>query len=580
MNKVPAKQIYLLFIIIVGIIALSVYSTYALFTFESSTTDIVTIHTPKSLTISQNVYEYQQIKIEPNAITTTDIDIYNPFDYQICYSVWYKIIGDTDVENKIQIFEKTNKNLKTSGVVEPNASVELTIAIINDNDSQVKINLGTIGASQKEGSCSLNLDEDKDIIDSSYENINILTTTLLENKDKSIDLDENYLIYQNITQPLTFKYTDSIYVSTEFTYQNEIFTLTEAEKLTLEEYTNKYNLSLAGKYFCLEDSSCKILYKITNMEKITNKDDNNNEKDDIYNITKYDKLIGYSEGTNGLRNVNEKDYVFYGDNPNNFIYYNCDSPDNLESCELWRIVGFFYDEETKLYSTKIVRNESIGKYQFDYKMIEDINESTNDWTNSTLNKYLNEEYKLKNNYNIFINEYTQPLEIIPDLETDIKNIKSKDSNITSTINLLNLSDYLYASSCEKNKINEYTEKCLTNNWLNNAEIPLEWTLTSKEVTKPILPEIDNELPNNIENEDENIVVTPSDEIEDNTDGSLETEPPIEEETRLIQYVYASGQNITEVDINESLDIRPVVFLKPRMILLAGDGSFTSPYVIK
>ena len=56
MNKLPTKQIYLLFIIIVGIITLSVYSTYALFTFESSTDDIVSIHTPKSLKISENIY--------------------------------------------------------------------------------------------------------------------------------------------------------------------------------------------------------------------------------------------------------------------------------------------------------------------------------------------------------------------------------------------------------------------------------------------------------------------------------------------------------------------------------------------
>ena len=91
MNKLPTKQIYLLFIIIVGIIALSVYSTYAIFTFESSTSDIVSIHTPKSLQISENIYEYQQVVVEPNTIATTDIDIYNTFDYEVCYSIWYKI---------------------------------------------------------------------------------------------------------------------------------------------------------------------------------------------------------------------------------------------------------------------------------------------------------------------------------------------------------------------------------------------------------------------------------------------------------------------------------------------------------
>lgn len=579
MNKVPAKQIYLLSIIIVGIIALSVYSTYALFTFESSTTDIVSIHTPKSLTISENVYEYQQIVIEPNTITTTNIDIYNSFDYEICYSVWYKIIGDNDIRSKIQIFEQTNENLKTSGVIAPTTNVNITIVVINDNDSQVKINLGTIGASQKEGSCSLNLDDDKEIIDSSYENIAILTTTLLEEKDNPTQVDANYLTYKDITDTMTFKNTDSIYVSNEFTYDNELFTLTEGEKLTLQEYVNKYNLAISDKYFCLNNKQCNILYKITNLEKVENLDD---DKDDIYNLTKYDKLIGYSKGTNGLRLVNDKDYVYYGDNPNNFIYYNCENSDNLDTCELWRIVGFFYDEETKSYNTKIVRNDSIGKYQFDYKMVDNINESTNNWNASTLNKYLNEEYKLKNDYNIYIEKYTQLLERIPNLETDVKNMKVKEENISSNINLLNLSDYLYTSVCDKNKINEYTGECLINNWLNNIEISSEWTLSSKEVEEPILPDEDTETEteNNNAPTDENQTETPNEDAENTTDESLETESSVEENNYVINYIYTIGKNISEVDVNESLDVRPVVYLKSRMILLDGNGSLSSPYVVK
>lgn len=573
MNKVPAKQIYLLSVIIVGIIALSVYSTYALFTFESATTNVVSIHTPKSLTITENVYEYQQIEVEGNTIATTDIDVYNPFDYQICYSVWYKIVGNDNVKENIQIFEKTSSNLKTSGLIEPNTNIKLTIAIINDNDNSVKINLGTIGASQKEGSCALNLEDDKEIIDSSYENINILTTKLLEAKDNKVELDANYLTYQNITKTMSFKNNDTIYVSTEFKYENEMFTLTNGEKLTLQEYVNKYNLVLSDKYFCLNSTQCNILYKITNIEKITN---SNNENDVIYNITKYDKLIGYSKGTNGLRLVNNKDYIYYGDNPNNFIYYNCDNSDNLDTCELWRIVGFFYDEETKQYNTKIIRNDSIGKYQFDYKMLENVNESKNNWTESTLNKYLTENYKLKNNYNTFINKYSQPLERIPNLEVDVKNLNIKDEEITSNISLLNLSDYLYTSSCVKNKVNEYTGTCLTNNWLNNIEISKEWTLTAKEVEEPILTEEDTD----IENPDETEIEIPNEEIENIPDESTENTEPVEENNYIINYVYSIGNNISEIDVNESLDVRPVVFLKPRMILLTGDGSLSSPYVIK
>ena len=84
MNKLPTKQIYLLIIIIVGIIALSIYSTYAIFTFEGSTSNIVSLYTPNSLKINESVSEYQQVTVDASSYTTTDIDIYNTHDYEVC----------------------------------------------------------------------------------------------------------------------------------------------------------------------------------------------------------------------------------------------------------------------------------------------------------------------------------------------------------------------------------------------------------------------------------------------------------------------------------------------------------------
>ena len=229
MNKLPAKQIYLLFIIIVGIITLSVYSTYALFTFEGSTTDVVSIHTPKSLKISENIYEYQQITVKPNKIVTTDIDIQNQFEYEICYSIWYQVLGEIETQNKVQIFEKTNKNLKTSGVIAPGNDLRITIVIINDNDTEVKINLGTIGAEKQENSCSLNLATDKNVITTSYKNLDILTEKILEEKDKTNEIEENYITYKDINETITFKSTDKIFASDKFTYENEIFTIDQRQ---------------------------------------------------------------------------------------------------------------------------------------------------------------------------------------------------------------------------------------------------------------------------------------------------------------------------------------------------------------
>lgn len=534
MNKLPAKQIYLLSIIIIGIIALSVYSTYALFTFESSTSDIVNIHIPKSLQISENTYEYQQLVVEPNTVVTTDIDIYNRYDYDVCYSIWYKLVGNDIDESKVQIFENSNEVLTTSGVLTKTNNIRVTITIINDNSSQVKVNIGTIGNKKTAENCSLNLESDKKVINTSYNNPISLNEKLLEEIDKTKEEDGNYLTYKDETKIISYKSTDKIYLSETFSYNDELFTLENSEYLTIQELIDKKYLENKNIYFCQDNNQCNIIYKITKLEKEENSE---NEDEIFYNITTYDKLVGYSKGTSGIRKVNDQDYIFYGDNPDNFIYYNCQNNDDTSTCELWRIVGLFYNKEKDKYNVKIIRNDSIGKYQFDN------NSQILLWTNSSLNKYLNEEYKFAENYDKYIDNIKQNIETLSSLDATIK---KQDQIIESKINILSLSDYLNASSCQNSKINEYTDACFKNNWLNNLEIDREWTITTKEETLDSETKEDSTIENSILN----------------------------------SFAYSIGNQIIENNINNYLDVRPVVYLKSRIITIDGNGNIDSPYLIR
>lgn len=555
----PAKQIYLLSIIIIGIIALSIYSTYALFTFESETSEIVSIHTPKSLQISENIDEYKQLELMPNSITTTDIDIYNTYDYDTCYSIWYKIIGTDIDKSKIQIFEKSTDALTSSGILKNKENIRITIAIINDNDKPVKINLGTTGSKKTSDNCSLNLATDKLVINTAYDKIEMLTNKIIENKDKTTEEPSHYLTYKDETDVITYKSTDKIYVSAKFNYRDELFTLEDPLELTSQELLDKFNspypmgdnnpnVTDNDIYFCKKDTKCNILYKITELKK---EEPTNDTEQPIYHITKYDKLIGYSEGNNGLRKINDTDYVYYGDNPNNFIYYNCKNNDDVKTCELWRIIGVFYNQETHKYQTKIIRHNSIGTYQFNSSSIEkDLT-----WEKTTLHKYLNDEYKFLNNYDMYLDNHKQNTESLSSLDTEIK---KTTKTIDSKINILSLSDYLSTSICKKNKVNEYTEDCLINNWLNNPEINNEWTLTIKE---PIIPPKKE-----------------PDEKDDNND--LVTESPKDVPINNINYAYTIGNRITEYDVSSLQDVRPVVYLKSRMLFLGGDGTLEKPYIIK
>lgn len=546
MNKLPTKQIYLLIIIIVGIVALSVYSTYALFTFESSTSNIVSINTPKSLQIKEETSEYQQITVEANSVITTDVDIYNANKYDTCYSIWYKLLGNNIDKSKVQVFENSKTSLTTSGILPATTSIRVNIFIINDNDFPIKVNIGTNSSKKDENSCSLNIETDKMVIDDVENNPTNLAKKLLESIEKKNELEANYLTYKDIEKTMTYKPTDKLYISEKFNYADELFTLQEPAYLSLQEIVEKEYLQKQPIYFCKDSDKCPILYKMTNIEK------KENANDISYNITKYDKLVGFSKGINGLRQANEKDYVFYGDNPDNFIYYNCKNNLDTKTCELWRIIGLFYNQETDKYNIKIVKNDSIGKYQFDKRTQNSENSLKINWANSQLKEYLTKEYKFINNYDVYLDNPLRKLEIIKGLDADVKSIAIASQSNEETVTTISLSDYLYTSTCKNDTIDKYGEECFKNNWLNNPEYPTSWTIATKEIPEK------NETP-----EEEN-----------------DTTNQTQEDNLIANFAYTIGKNITASDVNELHDVRPVVYLKPRTLLLQGNGSIDNPYVIK
>ena len=156
MNKLPAKQIYLLSIIVLGIVTLSAYSTYSIFTLEAESSDIVSIHTPNNLSVDSSSYEYKQVTAPKNGYISTDIDIYNNLEQALCYSVWYKIASKNADSTKVKVLENTASSNLTSSTIEPVTSRRINLLIINDNDYDIKVNIG-LSHAENEGTCELNL---------------------------------------------------------------------------------------------------------------------------------------------------------------------------------------------------------------------------------------------------------------------------------------------------------------------------------------------------------------------------------------------------------------------------------------
>lgn len=239
--------------------------------------------------------------------------------------------------------------------------------------------------------------------------------------------------------------------------------------------------------------------------------------DNTYGITNYnldtdDNLIADIDG-----NIR-----YYGANPNNYIYFNCDTYPET-GCEKWRIIGVFDDK------VKLIKNEPIGVYSWDYDYNDDQSKTTsdNDWTKSSLNKLLNDAYLnnkdttyynyssdgavkkdvkfnsngsgLKDDTRDFIAEVTYNLgsagnypypKNCYEFERATEVFPGNEIIWSGKIALANLSDYGYASDlngCNQYLINYNNTGCVSTNWMkaviSNTSVGMLLTVDSWEYNK-------------------------------------------------------------------------------------------------
>ena len=279
---------------------------------------------------------------------------------------------------------------------------------------------------------------------------------------------------------------------------------------------------------------------------------------------------------------------YYGANPNNYIYFNCDDYSNQTSdtCELWRIIGVF---DGKI---KIMRGEEIGNYSWDNKQTSfdtKIVTGKNDWTEARLMRMLNpienestkeigdglywnrqcgECYSgatadktktcdmssigLKNDTTRnmisetmwYLRGYSDSSvysDQIYEYERTKGSVYSGRSTLwTGKIALAYPSDYGYAADLEKctKQLNSYNDvTCTSNNWITsiiaNNKIIFEWLLT----------------------------VYPSNPF-------------------LTWYVHNGGNVYFNNNTSYEYSVRPVLYLDSVLEINLGDGSSSSPYQIK
>lgn len=276
--------------------------------------------------------------------------------------------------------------------------------------------------------------------------------------------------------------------------------------------------------------------------------------------------VDYQYNTvNSLMDDNYGNIRYYGANPNNYVYFNCDDYSNQSSstCEVWRIIGVF-NNGNLTHQIKIIRNESIGTYQ----IVEAGNEGISTFFESNLSYLLNNEtvsgeatywsrtlgtcnlnanYKCDFSKSGLKNDETRNLiystvgyefsllygdrYLNEVYENEVANTGINDFNIS----LMYESDYGFAAdlrNCSNPLITSSNRICGSNDWLFLGEN--EWILGA----------------------------------------TIQTDGTFKE-----NIVHNAGA-ITQLDISSEANVRPTLYLKTEQTIKSGTGTLADPYQLR
>ena len=327
------------------------------------------------------------------------------------------------------------------------------------------------------------------------------------------------------------------------------------DKVTLDvEDTVNYKLRLWLDFGNLEDEAKEALVGqkiflalkingIQNVNKVPTGADNlikltdNKDNSGLYTITHAKDSTLQIGATEDIT-----EYRYRGASPKNYVTFNN---------EVWRIIGVFpTDDGTGNIENriKIIKDQSIGNNYWNTTQVASTS-TYNNWTGATLMKYLNATYynSLTNNGAIdmvddakyYLGGYTNTnmtKDVMYQYERKISGsgtyyYSSNPNSWTGKIGLMYASDYGYAASdeCTQNLSSYNNTTCTSNNWLYNIKVG-EW----------ILPQVGGNNGN-------------------------------------VFYVH-SYSNVSNCTVNNnSLASRPVLYLKPEVMIESGDGTSSNPY---
>ena len=157
------KRNYLLSIIVIGLIVLSLYSTYAMFTASVSTNDIVNLNSGIISTNTETI-EYERLTIKSKEKKVIEFIVSNSTNNSLYYGVWYEMIKPIGINDNIIICKKEDTQNDTLGQLTNGSNAKVSFVIENKTSSSIIVNIGVGYSSTNE----LNLPTNRYLITDVY----------------------------------------------------------------------------------------------------------------------------------------------------------------------------------------------------------------------------------------------------------------------------------------------------------------------------------------------------------------------------------------------------------------------------
>ena len=168
------KKIYFMIVFIISLMALAVYTTYAMFTADLNIGQAFDL-TASSIPTDQNSIEYKTIGLDAYQSRNIDLNITNSTDSSLYYGVWYEMVDPTTINSNIKIGIASTSANPAIGQLASSATKTVSVYIKNNTSSAIVINLGAGYSSTN----SLNLPTERTLI-----------SQTIDNEEPSLSLDK------------------------------------------------------------------------------------------------------------------------------------------------------------------------------------------------------------------------------------------------------------------------------------------------------------------------------------------------------------------------------------------------------